>query len=345
MDPLSGGQWVLFFTTLSGIALTLYKDARTRAWAVEDRRLDLERAAMQRKEDLAAIVDQAKAEAEALHIKTAAAADALAQETRRLAEETQANSLKESARIQAAQNAHALRLESQMETVATAADKAFTEANHVNAKIATNQALAAAQILKRDAQMADLHHSVEHAAKERIEIAALDKVQREETASKLAEVVRVQSDAVRTRLDESAAAVRDRLDQTAGALRDKVDNSAREVRDRLELTVTMAKADADRVVSAARVDAGTVLDQQTRRMLDAIDAAARVTGSAADQAYHEANSVNVKIEALHRHNELQAAAIAKLLDVVQAQHALSPAPAAPPAPVPVEVVNFPEAPK
>lgn len=276
MDPLTalgGGQWILLLTTIGGVLLTLFKDYRNRVWAAADLTQTLARAAAQRQEDLAAIVATARAEAEALHIK----------------------------------------LEGQLADTQLAAQRAYSEANAVNAKIATAQALAAAQILKRDAQMIELRQSVTQAAQDQVALAARDQLQREATAIRLAEVVRGQSDAVRARLDASAEKIAD-----------KVEASAANVRDRLEATVTLAKADADRVVQTARIEATAKIDTQTDRMLAAIEATARVTGASAEKAYHEANSVNDKIEKLHKHNELQAVAIAKLLEVVQAQHAALP---------------------
>lgn len=182
---------------------------------------------------------------------------------------------------------------------------------------------------QHDAQTRDREQTATEARKERLEIAAADKAEREEKARQLVEVLRLETEAVRARVEAQSASVRDR-----------VDSSAKDVREKLEQTVRQAKADADRVVQAARTDASATLDAQTARMLEAIHAAAAANGVKADAAYSEANSVNLKIEKLHQHNTLQATAINKLLDVVKEQQ-IKLAAGIVDKPLPVEVVNVP----
>jgi len=153
-DALDTGQIILFLTTLVGIIVTLVKDRRARAWAVEDRATALAVAAQQRKDDLAAIVEHAQAEADALRIKSEAVARALAVETR-------ANSQREAEKIRLAQDSHAARLETQMRDLGAVAAQAYDAANHVNDKILQQQQIMVAQTAKRDGQMAALKTQIE----------------------------------------------------------------------------------------------------------------------------------------------------------------------------------------
>ncbi len=164
---------------------------------------------------------------------------------------------------------------------------------------------------QHDVERADREAAAKLAREERAAAMAADKLERQDKARELVETLRVETEAVRARLELSSEAVRSRLDA-----------SARDVRDRLDLTAQQATLNAEHVVHAVAVDATGRLAAQTAQLEAAIKAASKVTSVKAEAAYQEANHVNVKIEKLHEHNRVQADALTNLVDLLKERFSL-----------------------
>lgn len=142
-----------------------------------------------------------------------------------------------------------------------------------------------------------LQHEME--VSDRREKALLDKEERQRLAVKVDET----GTAVKNQLDASALNVNQRLDQSAVDVRDRLTDAAERVREQLGV----AQADE-------RTHYEDVLAKQTETIAAEIQGAAALTVAKADAAYHEANSVNVKLEKLHKAHEQQGKVIRDLLE-------------------------------
>jgi len=86
------------------------------------------------------------------------------------------------------------------------------------------------------------------------------------------------------------------------------------------------KATGLTAAAVIKADAQHSLEQQTGTIKDAIELAKMHTSDAAQQAYHEANTVNRKLEKLHAENERLARAFAELvvkMPVLAPEHLLA----------------------
>ncbi len=135
-----------------------------------------------------------------------------------------------------------------------------------------------------------------------------ERIDRDVKAKDLAVTVQQTALLLRDRTDASAVRLQDKLEVAAKDVRDRVDFSAKDVRDRLDVSSTG-------LVLANQV----ALDTQTIALRHAIEEAKQYTAIRADAAYHEANSVNTKLEKLHVTHEKQGQVLQALLEVIQAQ--------------------------
>ncbi len=94
-----------------------------------------------------------------------------------------------------------------------------------------------------------------------------------------------------------------------------VQNSSKLDSMKTSAVVTAADVKATALTAAAdlKTDAARNLEQQTGTIKDAIELAKMHTSDAAQQAYHEANSVNKKMEKLHEENQRLTRAFAELV--------------------------------
>lgn len=128
-------------------------------------------------------------------------------------------------------------------------------------------------------------------AADRLAKATAGKLERELSAS-----------SVRERLATEGALIQGRLADTAAQLRDRVDASAQE----------------QRVYDIAQqASTKQAFDDQTVTLMEAIDKAKAFTADKADAAYHEANSVNVKLEKLHLAHTEQGRVLQQLLESLE----------------------------
>jgi hypothetical protein len=107
-----------------------------------------------------------------------------------------------------------------------------------------------------------------------------DRVDRQQKAMELQRVTAVEAEAVRSRLETSALKIQQRVTDTAAS----------------------SRVQTERALDAQTVAIANVVDQATNK---------------ADAAYHEANTVNVKLEKLHRANEQHGRVLEDLLHIIE----------------------------
>jgi hypothetical protein len=113
------------------------------------------------------------------------------------------------------------------------------------------------------------------------------------------EMFRLQHQVDREDRQAKAQEVAATVTREAGNVRDRLDVATTRLQDRVESS-TKAKSDA--------------LDAQTAELRRSIEEAKVFTAQRADAAYHEANTVNQKLEKLHQAHERQGQVLQKLLE-------------------------------
>lgn len=149
-----------------------------------------------------------------------------------------------------------------------------------------------------------LQHDVDVA--ERRERAAIEKEERTAAAS-----------AIRERLVTDAAELQKELHRTSTQLQQRVDSTRTELQTRVERTADATRVHFDTTVAEIGMGAKSALDKQTDTLSQVIADARTTVSDKADAAYHEANTVNVKLEKLHQAHERQGKVLERLLEVIQ----------------------------
>ena len=117
-------QLILLVTTIIGFVVTLITQMMNRRWAVQDREANVK-----------LIISKAEAEAEALRIHTDSVANSLRINTNIIAKDLRECNSEITDKLLKVHDTSFAAITNQLAEVKTEANKAYTEANHINIKI------------------------------------------------------------------------------------------------------------------------------------------------------------------------------------------------------------------